>query len=303
MSEYKLLDSKVNLKVFLKDEVHNLIKIFKRIFLFLAVSSLYIGGTGFCKTFAGFILLGAVPDLHACLAVFLTAFSVYSLNKLTDRKEDAINFPERLGFLAGRTRLILVYSLMSYALAILLISWNKPISIPVIFIPLLANALYSSKLVPGIPRLKDIPFMKNLVVAFSWALVCALIPAAYSGHSDGWVILIIYFMVLKSLINTILYDVRDIAGDRENGIRTVPCLLGLKKTRSILLAMNSMLLPLLALTDGASRLLMGGMIIYGYFYILHFSEIQSSLSLDLFVDGEWMLACILIIMMGKTGII
>ncbi len=92
MSERTLFDGKDNLKIFLANEVQYLIKIFKNIFLFLAVSSIYTGCTGFCIAFAGFILLGANPDLHACLAVFLTVFSVYSLNKLTDKKEDAINF-------------------------------------------------------------------------------------------------------------------------------------------------------------------------------------------------------------------
>ncbi len=302
MFEHTLLDSKDNLKVFLADEFHHLVKIFKNIFLFLAVSSLYTGCTGFCIAFAGFILLGANPDLHACLAVSLTVFSVYSLNKLTDKKEDAINSPERLSFLAGRTRLILVYSLLSYALSVLLIALEKPIAIPVIFIPLLANALYSSRLIPGLPRLKDIPLMKNLVVAFSWALVCVLVPAAYSEYLDGKVILIIYFIFQKVFINTVLYDVRDIAGDRENGIRTLPCLFGLKKTLLILLAMNSTLLPLLALTEGKSQLLMGGMIIYGYIYIIYFSKMQSPLLLDLFVDGEWMLACISLILMRMASV-
>ena len=162
----------------------------------------------------------------------------------------------------------------AYALSVLLVFLEKPNAIPVIFIPLLANAVYSSRLIPGLPRLKDIPFMKNLVVAFSWASVCVLIPAAYSERLDARVLLIIYFMILKSIINTILYDVRDVAGDRENGIRTVPCLLGPKKTSLILLALNSALLPLLALTEGASRLLIGGMIVYGYVYILHFSKKQ-----------------------------
>jgi 4-hydroxybenzoate polyprenyltransferase len=303
MSACTSLSHKDRWKKSLAEEASHFITIGRRIFLFLAVSSLYISGSGFCKAFAGFILLGVSADLHACFAVFLTVFSVYSLNKLTDIKEDAINFPERLGFLAGRTRLILIYSLVAYALSVFLVLLEKPNAIPVIFIPLLANSLYSSRLIPGLPRLKDIPFMKNLVVAFSWALVCVLIPAVYSKSLDAGVLLIIYFMTLKSLINTVLYDVRDVAGDRENGIRTVPCLLGPKKTLLILLVMNSMLLPLLVLTDGITQLLMGGMTIYGYIYILHFSKKQSPISLDLFVDGEWTLACISIILLSKMGMI
>ena len=292
-----------NLMIFLKGEASRLTRIVRRIFLFLSVSSLYIGGSGFCKAFAGFVLLGAAANLHACLSVFLTVFSVYSLNKLTDIKEDAINFPERLGFLAGRTRLVLVYSLGAYALAVLLVALEKPVAIPIIFIPLIANALYSSRLIPGLPRLKDIPFMKNLVVAISWALVCVLIPAAYSERLDAKVLLIICFMALKSIINTVLYDVRDVAGDKENGIITVPILLGLEKTSLILLAVNSSLLPLAISTKGIAGQLMVGMIAYGYIYILYFSKKKNPFSLDLFVDGEWMLACLSIMIISRTGLI
>jgi 4-hydroxybenzoate polyprenyltransferase len=198
--------------------------------------------------------------------------------------------------------LILVYSLGAYALAVLLVALEKPVAIPVIFIPLIANALYSSRLIPGLPRLKDIPFMKNLIVAISWALVCVLIPAAYSERLDEKVLVIICFMALKSIINTVLYDVRDVAGDKENGIITVPILLGLKKTSLILLALNSSLLPLAISTKGIAGQLMVGMIIYGYIYILYFSKKKNPFSLDLFVDGEWMLACISIMMISRMGL-
>ena len=306
MSGFTLLSHKeiheYNLMLFLSDQTRYLFAILRRIFLFLAVSSLYIGGSGFCKAFAGFILMGASTNLHACFSVFLTVFSVYSLNKLTDIKEDAINFPERLGFLAGRTRLILVYSLSAYSLAVVLVALEKPVAIPIIFIPLIANALYSSRLIPGLPRLKDIPFMKNLVVAISWALVCVLIPAAYSERLDTKVLLIICFMFLKSIINTILYDVRDVAGDKENGIITVPILLGLGRTLLILLAINSALLPLAISTEGIAGQLMLGMIVYGYAYIIYFSKKKNPISLDLFVDGEWMLACTSILVMSRMGL-
>lgn len=303
MSDFILLGYKGNLKIFLEWEVSHLITVIRKIFLFLAVSSLYIGGSGFCKAFIGFILLGFIPNLYACFAVFLTVFSVYSLNKLTDLKEDAINFPERLDFLAGKTRLILVYSLIAYALSVILVSLEKLNAIPVIFIPPLANALYGSRLIPGLPRLKDIPVMKNLVVAFSWALVCVLIPAVYSESFDAKVLLIIYFMFLKSFINTVLYDVRDVVGDRENGIITIPILLGSEKTLLFLLALNSALLPLLILIKGVAGLLIAGMIVYGYIYILYFSTKKKPVSLDLFVDGEWMLACVFIMMLSRMGLV
>ena len=46
-----------------------------------------------------------------------------------------------------------------------------------------------------------------------------------------------------------------------------------------------------------------GMVAYGYIYILYFSKKKNPILLDLFVDGEWMLACISIILLSRVGMI
>jgi len=140
----------------------------KEIFRFLSVSSLFVGATGFFQTLAGYHLLEVSPSIPICSAVFLMTFSLYSLNKLTDIKEDKINMPERLNFLKGRRNLIIIYSVVAYLLCILLTFLDNPSSAFVVFVPLIANAFYGSRLLPGLPRLKDIPVMKNIVVAISW---------------------------------------------------------------------------------------------------------------------------------------
>jgi 4-hydroxybenzoate polyprenyltransferase len=175
---------------------------------------------------------------------------------------------------------------------------EKPAALPVVFLPLVANALYSSRLVPGLPRLKDIPVMKNVVVAISWALVCTLLPAAHMGSLNSMVFLTIIFMTAKSFINTVLYDIRDLEGDRESGVRTIPVLLGPANAFVILLAVNSALLSLLLVTEGLCRMMMAGMILYGYAYILYFRQRRNPILLDLFVDGEWILACVLVCTLG-----
>ena len=144
----------------------------KTIFSFLRLVSIFTGMTGFFVTFMAFILLGANPDIIVCFSVFLMTFIVYSINKLTDIKEDTINMPERLSLIKGRERLVLGYSLAAYGFSVLSAFRENPSNIPILFIPLASNALYSIKLVPGVPRFKDIPVMKNLFVALSWTLVC-----------------------------------------------------------------------------------------------------------------------------------
>ncbi|MHC1631846.1 MAG: UbiA family prenyltransferase [Methanotrichaceae archaeon] len=237
------------------------------------------------------------PNVQICSAMFLITFSIYSLNKLTDLEEDAINMPERLSFLSDRRNIILFSALGAYLLSIMLIFVENLLAVPIVFVPLITNAVYSSKLLPGIPRLKDIPVMKNVTVSVSWALVCVLLPAVQMTNASKMEIaLVLYFMLIKVFINTVLYDIRDVKGDRETSVRTMPVLLGTKKTTAILLVLNSALLPLLAFADGEIRLLMSALIVYGYIYIIYFRERRNPLHLDFFVDGEWTLASVLLLL-------
>jgi len=292
-----------NYKYFFSN-IYLLFDIWKKLFAFLRISSVFTGMTGFFVTFMAFILLGSNPDTLVCFSVFLMVFSVYSLNKLTDMKEDAINMPERVCFLKGRKRLVLSYSLIAYFLSVLLAFREDPSTIPLLFIPLASNALYSIKLVPGVPRFKDIPVMKNLFVALSWTLVCTLMPALHLRfQSSTYLLIIIFFIFIKLFINAALYDIRDVKGDRENGIRTLPVLLGPKKTAGVLLILNTTLLPYFSFAGNSIRAIFICFILYGYAYTTYFSVIRSPQLLDFFVDGEWMLASIVLMAIKYCGLL
>lgn len=302
MTQTFQVDYKIYLEKYFFSNVDCLFSVWKKLFSFLRVSSIFTGMTGFFVTFMAFVLLGMNPELGVCFSVFLMVFSVYSLNKLTDVKEDAINMPERISFLNGRKRLVLYYSLIAYFLSILLAFLDNPSTIPILFIPLASNALYSMKLIPGIPRFKDIPVIKNLFVALSWTLVCTILPAMHlKGPLSIPLPMLIYFILVKLFINAALFDIRDVKGDRENGIRTMPVLLGPKKTVGILLMLNTTLLPWLIYAGNSIRLVSSGLILYGYAYTLYFSELRSPQLLEFFVDGEWMLASIVLLVIRGFG--
>lgn len=271
------------------------------LFSFLTISSLFIGFTGFFKTFMAFVFLGSNSCLQVCAIVFLMVFSVYSLNKLTDLKEDAVNMPERLRFLGGHKKLVLCYSLAAYILAILLAFMVTPLAVLIVLVPLVANLVYGSRLHPSVPRFKDIPVMKNLFVASIWAICATLLPALYI-HAWNIVAAVFIFILAKSFINTVLYDIRDVEGDRENGVRTIPVLLGKKRTVCMLLLLNSALLLLVSFAGSLQPIALA-MILYGYAYILYFRERRDPLVLDFFVDGEWMHACILFLALRGCGLL
>lgn len=267
---------------------------------FLSVSSLFIGGTGFFKTYIAYLLLAMKPNLFNCLAVFLVSFSVYTLDKIADMDKDVASMPTRARFLKGRRDLAIVYSSLAYLLSIIIIFVGRPLSSSLLLVPMAANIVYGTRLIPGVPRLKDIPVMKNAIVALSWAIVTVLIPVTYQyqlslGPSPSLVFVVIYFMFIKTFIDTVLYDIRDEAGDRINNVRTIPVLIGLKNTTKVLLILNSTLILGLPWFEGLSRFLVLSLIIYGYAYILYFRERRDPLLLDLCVEGEWMLASLLLV--------
>lgn len=262
-----------------------------RMFTFLSVSSLFIGGTGFFKTYIGFILLGDAPELITCFIVFLISFSVYSLDKITDIDKDVVNVPQRRSFIHGRRGLVLSSSIAAYGLALLLTLLTTPKALPIVLVPIIANAFYGMKLLPGVPRLKEIPMMKNVVVALTWALITTMMPVLATGDPAGFEVVIVgYFMFVKTFVDTILYDVRDVEGDRLNGIRTVPVILGVRKTRALLLAVNITLIGTLPFMHGDVRALISILIVYGLAYTHYLMKKRDPLVLDFLVEGEWMLA-------------
>ena len=104
-------------------------------------------------------------------------------------------------------------------------------------------------------------------------------------------------MFIKTFIDTVLYDMRDETGDRINNVLTIPVLIGCLRntTIKVLLLLNSTLIFILPWFEGLSRLLVLALVIYGFAYILYFNEHRDPIALDLCVEGEWMLATLLLI--------
>ena len=146
--------------------------------------------------------------------------------------------------------------------------------------------------------------MKNLFVALSWTLVCTLLPAFNVKVALPFSLpMLVYFLMIKLFINAALYDIRDMKGDRENGIRTIPVTIGPKKTTGILLILNSTLLPYFSFAGGSIRAIFICLILYGYAYTTCFSVLRSPQLLDFFVDGEWMLASIVLMAIKYCGLL
>jgi len=270
---------------------------------FLTISSVFIAITGFLLPYFSFLLYEVKVNFNLLIASFLLIFAIYNLNKLTDIKEDSVNVPDRAGFIEKNKRFVIWATIVSYIAAFSLSFLQNPLSIFVILFPFCIGLIYSIKISSF--RLKDITGIKNIVVALAWTVIGTFLPLAISFRDFIVILLIFYFFFTKLFINTVIFDVRDIEGDGISGVRTIPVVLGRKKTKNILLFLNSTLIPWLAFSYHAGffhqyLFVLIFAIAYGYGYILHFCKegLKIGKSLDLLVDGEWIPVVILCVLSG-----
>lgn len=98
------------------------------------------------------------------------------------------------------------------------------------FSPLIAIALFYAVNIFS-KSLRDIPFIKIILVAFSWAAVTVLIPAYINEGlyaNDIWILFALNFIYIFTLI--IPFDIRDLDFD-EPEKKTIPQLIGIRAAK------------------------------------------------------------------------
>jgi 4-hydroxybenzoate polyprenyltransferase len=276
----------------------NSLSIPNKIATFMISTSLFLAINGSFKVFFSGMLFNMF-NFNMVLITFLTTFSTYGLNKLTDLREDSINNPERAKTIKKIELIFKLSVAMSFFFSLLLGFFESILTLPILLFPLLLGILYSVRLTRKIPRLKDITGVKNLTIALSWAVGSTFLPLIYLANKEILlIILVFYLFFLKSYINSIIFDIRDIDGDRLNGVRTIPVLLGRERTKILLLILNSTLFLWLMIYQFFFMkyfYVLFFSIVYGYWYIIHFCRDgpKPGKSMDLLVDGEFIYLAII----------
>ena len=256
----------------------------------LTFSSVYIAINSMLVIVFSSYLYSFEIKFEILVTAFFTTFAAYSLNKITDRVEDSINSPEinsEKG-ISNKNGLLLV--LLSF---IFLCIFSRFETMVIVSISVIISVLYSVKFTRLFPRFKEVMGIKSILVALCWAFTGALLPIVGQSLDRFLVVLVFLYIFIQLLVNTIICDIRDVEGDKVSGVKTIPIVLGVKKTKNLLLWINSMLIPWLLFCQRNKYFItylpaLWGGLIYGYLLILAFSKKnQDRLSVVLLVDGEW----------------
>ncbi|MFP3952130.1 MAG: UbiA family prenyltransferase [Candidatus Bathyarchaeia archaeon] len=235
------------------------------------------------------LLYGVNPEPLLLQASFMITLAVYTLNLYTDGSEDEIN----KGTPCMERRHFLMISALSIAVALGIGALYGARTLLVISFPLLSGLVYSLKLLPCLPRLKEVLGGKSLTVAFTWAITGTLLPGISWRLGVEVPAMVFTYIFIQLFINTVLFDMIDMEGDLESGIITIPIHLDRTGTVRLLLAMNtlSLLWVIYILLRGLfQRYLLGLLfgVLYSYILIYLFGcREKRRLLQEVFIDGEW----------------
>jgi 4-hydroxybenzoate polyprenyltransferase len=157
---------------------------------------------------------------------------VYNSDRLYSDPADSINTPLRFRY---RDRLRLKRLVLIVLGSVILIVWplitHQSLLLPGLAAAALAFQFYSRPFPGAKIRLKDLPGIKCFFVPAFIATILVVWPILEAGERFSWFDAIIFawcFLVLG--INSLVFDLRDLAGDRLHGTPTIPARIGGRMT-------------------------------------------------------------------------
>lgn len=171
------------------------------------------------------------------IAFSIWNYALYLFDRAYDAHLDSLS-SEKEALTGVNNRYFLLFSiLLSLVPIILLISFHFSIFPYLFFVPV--TFMYNLRIFPNKKAIKHYFLLKNIYSAiFIWTLpiVCILKYYLYLPYSFFQIYTWFWAFVFTVLVGEIIWDIRDMDGDIKDGLQTIPIVLGLKKTKIILVS-------------------------------------------------------------------
>ena len=198
----------------------------KRILRLLVHSNLFISLATMSVLVTTVVLASLPLEPLPVFIVFAATLFVYTVNRFTDLEEDEANVPERAAFTKRYGWVLLVLGVGLYVAAIVVAVTLGLEGAIYLLLPLVVALLYS---VGGV---KQLFLVKNLVVGLAWGAIPLGAGYYYSQLWTLEILVVTAYVTAMITIAAVIFDIKDIEGDRAEGIATVPNRLGSTATRS-----------------------------------------------------------------------
>ncbi|ELZ02001.1 UbiA family prenyltransferase [Natrialba asiatica] len=198
----------------------------------LVHSNLFISLATMSVVLTTMLLAGLPVDPLPLFFVFAVTMFVYTINRLTDLAEDETNVPRRAALTRQYGHLWLAAGTCLYLVAIAIAVFLGVPGAGYMLIPLVVALLYSTV------GIKQLFLVKNCFVGLAWGLLPAGAGYYYRELWTTDVLFLVGYVAAMITIAAVIFDIKDIEGDREEGIATVPNVFGPRRTRIVTQSAN-----------------------------------------------------------------
>ena len=202
------------------------------------------------------------------LISILYVLSIHLLNNLMGKKGDYYNDPDRMYFY-NKYKVFLSLIALSAIIAALVIAYSMGLnSFLVILTMTIFGLLYNLRIVPKhfvsgrYLRISDIPGSKTILVALAWGIVTSIFPSmSVSGNINLITILVFIWSVSMVFVRTAFLDILYIQEDRIVSKKTIPLLLGEKRTINLIKSILLVIFVILFLSSAFHIIINLGLIL------------------------------------------
>jgi 4-hydroxybenzoate polyprenyltransferase len=212
-----------------------------RFFHWLVYTRLTMGLQAAGIALTAMLFFGLSISIFLLLVICTYSSAIYYFNR---DEEDTINDPEKVKFLKNTRFLNYLYPAL-FALVVAATAIYNVYAALVIILFLALGLVYNTTWIPkklarriGAKRVKEIPYLKSLFISASWGLFVVVVAVYYNMPFTLIVPLVYSFVFLRFFINTVVYDMKDVKGDKKAGVRTIPVIFGIRRASAVLMLLN-----------------------------------------------------------------
>lgn len=200
---------------------------------FFIFSNIYVSLCITLLSYKAFVILNLKPNIHQIGLIFFGTLIIYNFQRIYRlSKSNLQNTNERLAWYLKNKRLI--YGIL--VISILAVGYNiffvNSFQFSILILLALISLLYVIpvfKFKNKTYALRQIPYLKIFVISLVWAalLTIFILPSIKEVNYQVLMYFIERFVFILAI--TIPFDIRDLNYDKENNIKTIPQLIGIKK--------------------------------------------------------------------------
>lgn len=201
-------------------------------------------------------LQGVTYDLVPAMIAMMYVLSMHIFHHLTAIQAAVYNEPSRAEFYNRHKTSLSVFAILVGTAGLTLVLLMGMLPYVILLIMSLMGLSYNLKIIPHVfgkqkfNKISDIPGSKTVLISVAWGIVTALLPVLSTQESFRLSTLPAFLLATGMVFSrTVFYDILDMQGDRIVGQRTLPLLLGDKKTIRLLKRILVALMVILPLSS------------------------------------------------------